>query len=131
MAEAIRKGYADLYSRNEYAHSLSEEKLRGLVLETTGLDEEAATVRAITKSFMELCKFADFDSAHVEDARSTELVSNDERVETNSNGVTAIQLQPVGIGLSYTINLNLPETADIAVFNAIFKSLKENLLRRS
>jgi hypothetical protein len=35
----------------------------------------------------------------------------------------------VGIHLSYTINLNLPPTPDIAVFNAIFKALRENLLR--
>jgi hypothetical protein len=33
-----------------------------------------------------------------------------------------------GINLSYTINLNLPATADQAVFNAIFRSLKEHLL---
>jgi hypothetical protein len=34
-----------------------------------------------------------------------------------------------GLNLSYTINLNLPETSDVEVFNAIFKSLKENLLK--
>lgn len=34
------------------------------------------------------------------------------------------------INLSYTINLNLPETSDITVFDAIFKSLKENLLKK-
>lgn len=33
------------------------------------------------------------------------------------------------MNLGYTINLNLPATSDIAVFNAIFKSLRENLLR--
>ena len=33
--------------------------------------------------------------------------------------------------LSYTINLNLPATTEIEVFNAIFKSLRENLLRES
>jgi hypothetical protein len=32
------------------------------------------------------------------------------------------------IRLGYTIHLNLPATTDIAVFNAIFKSLKEHLL---
>jgi hypothetical protein len=31
-------------------------------------------------------------------------------------------------GISYTINLNLPATTDVEVFNAIFKSLKENIL---
>jgi hypothetical protein len=35
----------------------------------------------------------------------------------------------MGLSLSYTINLNLPATSDAAVFNAIFKSLKEHLLR--
>jgi hypothetical protein len=34
-----------------------------------------------------------------------------------------------GMRLSYTINLNLPETSDIAVFNAIFASLRENLIK--
>ncbi len=33
-----------------------------------------------------------------------------------------------GISLSYTINLNLPTTTDQAVFNAIFRSLKEHLI---
>lgn len=31
--------------------------------------------------------------------------------------------------LGYTINLNLPATSDAAVFDAIFRSLKANLLR--
>ena len=34
-----------------------------------------------------------------------------------------------GINLSYTINLNLPPTTDVEVFNAIFKSLKQHLLQ--
>jgi hypothetical protein len=37
----------------------------------------------------------------------------------------------LGMNLSYTINLNLPATTDVAVFNAIFKSPKENLLKDS
>ena len=32
------------------------------------------------------------------------------------------------LSLGYTINLHLPATSDVAVFNAIFKSLRENLL---
>ena len=36
----------------------------------------------------------------------------------------------IGLNLSYTINLVLPKTDDVAVFNAIFKSLRENLLKK-
>jgi hypothetical protein len=32
------------------------------------------------------------------------------------------------IKLGYTIHLNLPATSDIAVFDAIFKSLRANLM---
>ncbi len=39
--------------------------------------------------------------------------------------------QRLGLNLGYTINLNLPATSDPAVFNAIFRALKENLLTPS
>ena len=130
MAEAVRKGFPDLFARNEYAHELPEPALRGLIVEATGLEEDSPTLRAITKSFMELRSLADFDG-------DGELLT-DTDVTAASNGsppvpmsVRHVDQAPVGVGLSYTINLNLPETSDIAVFNAIFKSLRENLLQRS
>jgi hypothetical protein len=39
--------------------------------------------------------------------------------------------QRLGLNLGYTINLNLPATSDPAVFNAIFRALKEHLLKGS
>jgi hypothetical protein len=36
----------------------------------------------------------------------------------------------IKLNLAYTINLVLPKTEDVAVFNAIFKSLRENLLSK-
>jgi len=33
------------------------------------------------------------------------------------------------LNLAYTINLVLPKSDDVAVFNAIFRSLRDNLLR--
>jgi hypothetical protein len=129
IADAMRNGYSDLYARNEYAHELSEDQLRGLVMEATGLDDEAGTLRAITKSFMELRRFADFETseASADDNQAVSVIETTTSAPENGYAPT----NSVGIGLSYTINLNLPETTDIAVFNAIFRSLKENLLRRS
>ena len=43
MSEAIRKGYADLYRRNEFVHSLDKPKLEGLIMEVTGLDKSSQT----------------------------------------------------------------------------------------
>lgn len=51
---------------------------------------------------------------------------NETQVTSNSNSQDGAETR---LGLSYTINLNLPATSDIAVFDAIFKSLKENVLK--
>ena len=37
-------------------------------------------------------------------------------------------VRPDQLGISYTINLNLPATTEIEVFNSIFKALKEHIL---
>jgi hypothetical protein len=34
------------------------------------------------------------------------------------------------LGISYTINLNLPATTEIQVFNSILKSLKQHILNQ-
>ena len=39
-----------------------------------------------------------------------------------------VSSEKVKLGISYTINLNLPATTEIEVFNAIFKSLKNNII---
>ncbi|WP_428307315.1 DUF5343 domain-containing protein [Lacipirellula sp.] len=131
MAEAVRKGFADLFSRNEYVYELPEPALRGLIVEATGLEEDSPTLRAIAKSFMELRELADFDNESdvIADADSSNSVANGPPTSLPLQ-VHHNQPSTIGVGLSYTINLNLPETTDIAVFNAIFKSLRENLLQR-
>jgi hypothetical protein len=118
-AEALRKGYARFYETNEYTHDLDDEGLRGLVLQVTGLERGSSTFKAILGSFNALKAYADFDR-----------VSEEEPDEGEKPGEE--QLPPGGpppaVNLGYTINLHLPPTSDVAVFNAIFKSLREHLL---
>jgi hypothetical protein len=63
MAEAMRKGYAVLYERNENAHNLDRRQLEGLIVEATGLEKGSPTLRAIAASFEALNTLAKFDSA--------------------------------------------------------------------
>jgi len=125
MAKAIKTAYADVYSRNEYVHSLSKSDLEGLVMEMTGLEKGNATIRAICGTFEALKAFADFKAKPSE--TQTEPVKISAPEEALNNGDTSDDLK---LNLSYTINLVLPKTDDVAVFNAIFKSLRENLLKR-
>ena len=131
-AEALRLGYAPLYKRNEYMHQLSDEKLRGLIIEETGLGEDSNVVGWVLSCIKAIKKFADWSQpAEAPQPQPTQLAPA--RNDGGAPGGPPVGDGPrkLGLNLSYTINLNLPATSDVAVFNAIFKSLKENLLRGS
>lgn len=130
MSIGIRNAYSDLFERNEYAHDLQKEKLTGLVSEITGASFDDSTTRCIVSTFNSLKQFADFDS---EPART----GSDHEREVAPAGVpeerklsSAAYSDEVNFAVSYTINLNLPETTNPDVFNAIFRALRENLLTR-
>jgi hypothetical protein len=125
-AEGLKQGYKPLYDRNEYCHDLDDAALKGLIVQTTGFEPEGSSVKAALGSFKALKSFATFGGgSSTDESDGGEEIGDDE-----SKGEEGDVPPPVRkLGLSYTINLNLPATSDVAVFNAIFKSLKEHLLR--
>lgn len=133
LAEAIRHAYAPLYVRNEFTHQLSDEHLLGLIVEETGQPHDSNPVKLAFACIKALKKHAVFDK---EAEAVEEIVDAADTVQSHS--VTRANVaekhlpnkpNSIGLNLGYTINLNLPATTDQAVFNAIFKSLKEHLLR--
>lgn len=127
LAEALRNGYSELYSRNEYCHELDKKAFKGLVMEATGEAHDSKVVELIVSSFFNAKQYADFDNNEQaetvpeEQTQTTENRIEHKQTETNS--------KKVNLGLNYTINLVLPKTDDPAVYNAIFKSLNDNLLK--
>ena len=132
MAHAMRIGYKDIFERNEYAHDLSKDKLRHLLVEMTGLKKTAGSINSIVGTFTTLKEYADFEASpevKVAEAGPDFTMEGKPGMGTPLQEIAAGEPKGVGINLSYTINLNLPETTDVEVFNAIFKSLRENLLK--
>lgn len=133
-AQALKIGYAPLYTRNEYMHRLGDEELKGLIYEETGAGQDSGAVPLILSSIKQIKKFAKWDSVPVEekaDRAEPEPESLPAARAPLPNGSTRMATQGLGLNLGYTINLNLPATSDPAVFNAIFRALKEHLLRSS
>jgi hypothetical protein len=128
MAQALRSAYKEIYDRNEYAHELSREKFKNLIVEITGLASDHQTVSYIAGTFQNLKAYANFDRAASSGNGKVTVLEKSEPTATPPNPPPAAQ-NSSGLNLSYTINLNLPETTDVEVFNAIFRSLKENLLK--
>jgi hypothetical protein len=58
IASALRAGYAPLYKRNEHMHALSDDKLKGLIIEETGQAQDASSVTltlACVKALKKTC----------------------------------------------------------------------------
>jgi len=123
MAQAIKIGYSEIFERNEYANNLSAEDLKGLVVEITGLEKKDQVIKLTCQTFKALKEEADFEAKPSEEPSEPK-----EKPDETKRGKD--DYSDLGLNLSYTINLVLPKTDDIAVFNAIFHSLRENLLRK-
>jgi hypothetical protein len=132
-AEALKIGYGPLYKRNEYMHQLPDQELRGLIIEETGQGEDSSVVSLVLACIKAVKKFADWNPPKVDqEDKATDIVATTKLGSSSIPPVTETsESRKLGLNLAYTINLNLPATSDIAVFNSIFKSLKENLLRNS
>ena len=129
-AQALKTGYAPLFVRNEYAYKLADDELKGLVVEETGAAGDSNVVPLVLACFKQLKKFAKWDAAPVEEKPPiTETLPT--TATPQQNRAMPPMPQRLGLNLGYTINLNLPATSDPAVFNAIFRALKEHLLKVS
>lgn len=128
----LRNGFPEIFKRSEYAHTVDDNKLRDIILEITGLKSSDPIAQAIKSTFNVVKSFipAGADLTGNDD----DLGAQDENVGilANQNGqedvVRNIGRGSKSVGLVYNINIVLPETSDLKVLNAIFRSVKENLL---
>jgi hypothetical protein len=127
-AEAVKIGYRELTQANEYFFDLNDKDLLALIVQVTGAESDSQVAKLTLSTLKALKAFADFEGKSA--AEEVAVVGSN---ASEGTGVlrTSLIVQAegrVGLNLSYTINLNLPATSDQAVFNAIFRSLKEHLL---
>jgi Family of unknown function (DUF5343) len=128
MAEALREAYADLYTVHQRAHELSVSDLQGLFGRLAGKGESVNEKMAST--FKALANRADFAAAP-SNGRPAEVppVEGAKRQEDRAAG--QVEPRPSGVSgdmtLRHDIHLHLPATAEIEVYDAIFRSLRANL----
>jgi hypothetical protein len=127
LARALRSAYADLYLANTKAHDLPLEKLKGII--ATKTSKGTVVVKLIASTFKTLAKAADFS----EPADAPAKAADQPKPSDEGGHKGPLPPYPLGQGIGttgfhYNIQIHLPTTTDITVYNAIFKSLKEHLL---
>ncbi len=118
--EALKKGYSEVFRKNQYAQKLDDAGLKDVLIEITGLKKSDNIIQSIAGTMRPLMDYA--KSATQE--KSVEPTGGNDSLPVQTNGGNSPD-----IGLVYNINIVLPETTNIEVYNTIFKSLKANLIR--
>jgi hypothetical protein len=124
MAAALREMYSDLFLLNEKDPTqLDKAVIEGKFKSAHSSNDNIAKLQAST--FLSLAAHADFGGgSHKTPAIIP--IEKEENEKKNSPGV--VPQTPKSIDLRYTIQIHLPATKDIEIYNSIFKSIKQNLL---
>lgn len=122
--QALKNGFAEMFRRNQYAHRADESALTDIVVAVTGLPKKDPVVRYILNTFQ---VFQDFGKGFREDQVSTDRDPEPVVREAVPAGIAG-ESPLKNMQLAYNINIILPETTNVDVYNVIFRSLKGNLL---
>jgi Family of unknown function (DUF5343) len=126
MAEALREAYGDLFQVNVKAQDMSTADVKNKM---KTLSEGQFSDRVLTQmagTFKALSKRADFSGLPAAaPVQPKESKQKEEKPLLEPR--PKLPVERLG-GLSYNINIHLPESRDQSVYDALFKSLREHLL---
>ncbi|MBN4055759.1 DUF5343 domain-containing protein [bacterium AH-315-J23] len=135
LAEGITEAYSDLFAVNLQAHTLTSDEAYNKLRTLYRGAKKDSVIKMVARTFVALCEYADFEHGN-------EIKENPPIVEVDNevpNGEEQVKIkdnidQKPNTGnhlnmnaLQYHINIVLPDTRDQAVYDAIFKSLRDHL----
>jgi hypothetical protein len=130
LGERVKDTYADLYAIDEKIDAAPDDEVRGAISRVTGKDQES--VNRYFTTFRTLAGLAKFDGQAPSKPRIPVKGTNSDPEEPMSpvlkKGQPPLAATDTKASLHYNIQIHLPATSDISVYNVIFKSLRENLI---
>lgn len=124
MAAALREAYGDIFLIKEHPTNSDRTAIEGKFKSFHNASDNVAGLMA--KTFLALLPLADLSSKAGASKETAELAGPPKpeipSYSTPVNGALT--------GLHYNIQIHLPATKDVEVYNAIFKSLRGHLLEQ-
>lgn len=129
VAVGVREAFSDLFAINVKANELDVGEVKNKLRTLFAGKKTDVVIDRIAKTFKALCEYGDFSSAAtaaptsqtVEDANSSIQEPPPQEKHPLPHAKIAVT------GLQYHINIVLPESRDQAVYDALFRSLREHL----
>ena len=132
LAEAIKEAYSDLFAINVNAQNMLKPEFIGKVKTLSQGQYSDVVIDRMWLTFSALAKEADFAVTTTPAKVDKQLEQEDlKKVADVVDELDKLppEKQPMSLGgLVYNIELHLPESRDKAVYDVLFRSLREHLL---
>ena len=126
LGSALKNTYSDLFLIKENPTESDKSSIKGKFKSFHNVSDHVANL--MTRTFFTLLKISDI-SSKVTKEKPIKKPETDSKItvipkDEKSSSISAL----VPSGLYYNIQIHLPATKDVEVYNAIFKSLREHLI---
>lgn len=124
MGEGLKEAYSDIFLIKEKPTQADKTTIEGKFKSFHNVSETVA--KHMTSTFFSLLALADL-SGLPNTAEENQTEDQEESAGQTQTSSIALPANHLATGLHYNIQIHLPATKDVEVYNAIFKSLKEHL----
>ncbi|MFN7941592.1 MAG: DUF5343 domain-containing protein [Thermoanaerobaculia bacterium] len=131
MADALREAYGDLFLIKEHPTDADKDAIHGKFRSFYNVSDNVAGW--MTKTFFTLLGLSDLKAKKSKPKEAETQAAQDPKTPEGQNKESSDKTDqkagpPQMAGLHYNIQIHLPATKDVEVYNAIFKSLREHLV---
>lgn len=132
LAIGIQEAYEDLFALRKDAQQLSLDEVKGKLKTLTQGQKSDNIINLMANTFKALCELADWSvptASSLQETDTTPAISSiDDLHAAQEKTGQEMSLTPSKMNLHYNIQIHLPETTNMAVYDAIFQSLKKHLM---
>jgi hypothetical protein len=120
MGEALKEAYSDIFLIKEKPTPSDKDLILGKFKSYHNASDNVAKLH--TSTFFSLLDLANLDFVAQKQIKKDIVIDPPKIIEHETS------VKASSVGLHYNIQIHLPATKDVEVYNAIFKSLKDHLI---
>lgn len=133
LAVGIQEAYEDLFALRKDAQKLTIDEVKGKLKTLTQGQKSDNIINLMANTFKALCDIADWSNSaplqsHLNDSSTDSTIQKSESYRSQEQSTEGISGNSNKMNLHYNIQIHLPETTNMAVYDAIFQSLKKHLM---
>lgn len=129
LAQGIQEAYEDLFNLRKDAQNLSVDEVKNKFKTITQGQKSDNVLLLMANTFKALCDLADWKKPNTaKPLDKQEPTENNQSADAEKRISTESKKPDSRMDLCYNIQIHLPETTNIAVYDAIFQSLKKHIL---